>query len=41
MKRNVETSAGVSEKYYRDEDGEPRMNSMVQGKVDVPQLANQ
>ena len=41
MERHVETGLGISERYYGNGAGKPRLNGMVQGKADVPQLATQ
>lgn len=39
MERHVETGLGISKQSYGNRPGAPRLNGMVQGKVDVPQLA--
>ena len=41
LKRNVETSLGLSEATYQQEEDAPRLGGMVQGKADVPQLSTQ
>ena len=41
LRRNVETSLGLSTNMYSQEPEAPRIGGMVQGKVDVPQLATQ
>ena len=41
LRRNVETSMGISEGSYGQEPGAPRLGGMVQGKADVPQLSTQ
>lgn len=41
LKRNVETSLGISTGYYAQEPGAHRIGGMVQGKADVPQLSIQ
>jgi hypothetical protein len=41
LRRNVETSLGISSGTYGQETGAPRLGGMVQGKADVPQLATQ
>lgn len=41
LRRNVETSLGVSKGSYGQEDGDWRLGGMVQGKADVPQLSTQ
>ena len=41
LKRNVETFMGMSEGTYQQEEGEPKLGGMVQGKADVPQLSTQ
>ena len=41
LRRNVETSLGVSTGSYGQEAGAPRLGGMVQGKADVPQFATQ
>ncbi len=41
LRRNVETSMGISEGSYGQDTGAPRLGGMVQGKADVPQLSTQ
>jgi hypothetical protein len=41
LERNVETALGVSHAYYSQATLSSRLGRMVQGKVDVPQLATQ
>jgi hypothetical protein len=41
LKRNVETSLGISDKSYTQLPDRPEIGGMVQGKADVPQLSTQ
>ena len=41
LQRNVETFMGISKGAYQQEEGEPKLGGMVQGKADVPQLSTQ
>jgi hypothetical protein len=41
LKRNVETSLGISERCYCQLKDSPEIGGMVQGKADVPQLSTQ
>ena len=41
LKRNVETALGLSQDTYSQEENEPEIGGMVQGKADVPQLSTQ
>lgn len=41
LRRNVETSLGVSEGFYGQQQGSWNIGGMVQGKADVPQLSTQ
>ena len=41
LRRNVETSLGISSGTYGQTSGAPKLGGMVQGKADVPQLATQ
>jgi hypothetical protein len=38
LRRNIETSVGISKGTYGQEEGAPRLGGMVQGKADVPQF---
>jgi hypothetical protein len=41
LRRNVETSLGLSQESYGQEADAPRLGGMVQGKADVPQFSTQ
>lgn len=41
LRRNVETTMGISTGSYGQEKGGPKLSGMVQGKADVPQLSTQ
>ena len=41
LRRNVETALGLSSSTYQQEDGDPHLGGMVQGKADVPQWSTQ
>lgn len=41
LKRNIETAMGLSSDTYSQQEDEPNIGGMVQGKADVPQLSTQ